>query len=156
MAVDQFDAPFALIVNLDSYTGNFEREFCAYVTGAYGECEVGKNMAKLFSEEHPGEAIIDIVYHQMDDGGCRRPVSIYHDTTIDVTPYESLIIFFECRPEDHELALIQERARKFCAERPDWKPTRKRVPYTIKGMRLIENKVVRTQETIWQTDAKSC
>lgn len=146
MSVEKFESPFALIVSTDSYTGNFEREFCAYVTGAYGECGVGEELAEEFNEEEPGDE--DLTYktaNESDDSGCHRPVSIYDDGD----HYNSLIIFFDAEPEPSEWDLIVRRAKQFCAERPDWRSyqgTKK--PITLKGIRLVENKVVRKITTI--------
>ena len=35
---------YGLVVKTNSYAGDFEREYCAYVTGQVGECEVGWEM----------------------------------------------------------------------------------------------------------------
>jgi hypothetical protein len=155
MAVDKFDSPFALIVNLDQYAGNYEREFCAYVMGAVGDCDVGREMATLYYEEVSDVCIADMTQPIADDNGCFRPVSIYHDSN-DVEAYDSLIIFLEDQPSAEDLTLIAQRAQKFCAERPDWKSYMgERRPLTLKGIKLISNKVVRTQEIISQVYAKS-
>lgn len=150
MAIDTFDCPYALIVNLDAYTGNFERKFCAYVMGAVGECGVGKDMRALFLRESPMQynELADLTQPVPDERGCWRPVSIYDDPS-DAEPYNSLVIFLGSQPSDEELEIIVERARKFCAERPDWKESHgpKRV-LTLRALKLISNKVVRTQELI--------
>lgn len=149
MAVYDFDSPYAIIVNTDSYCGNFEREFCAYVTGAYGECDVGRELARIFYEEEGEENYLgDLTDHVMDDNGCRRPVSIFDDGD----GYNSLIIFLEAEPEDADWEIIVRRAKEFCQERPDWKSWHGStvVPIELKGMRLISNKVLRTQEVLKQ------
>lgn len=153
MSVEKFEAPYALIVNLDSYTGNYEREFCSYVTGAIGECGVGDSMASLYEECHPKGtpfyALSDHTVHEPDDNGCHRPVSIYHDTVIDVHPYDSLIIFLQKPLTADELALVLDRAKQFCENRPDWKSyLGEKKPLTLKGMYLVSNKVERVIKTI--------
>lgn len=32
---------YSIVVETDSYAGNFEREMCAFMTGHIGKCEVG-------------------------------------------------------------------------------------------------------------------
>lgn len=39
------------IVDTGQYSGNFEREMVAYMTGATGECEVGSDLAELANAE---------------------------------------------------------------------------------------------------------
>lgn len=155
MSVANFDSPFALIVNLDSYAGNYERQFCAYVTGAVGDCGVGRDMAALFEDDVPDSTLCDRTDSVQDDNGCARPVSIYNDPA-DEKAYDSLVIFFATQPDKLDLALILERAQKFCDERPDWKSHHgEKTPLTLKSMKLISNKVVRTQEVISQVFTKS-
>jgi hypothetical protein len=153
MSVDRFEAPYALIFNLDQYAGNYEREFCAFVMGRIGDCGVGEEMLDLFEEDHPSGsefwAMSDRCQNEPDDNGCYRPVSIYYDTDVDRTRYESLIIFFQTVPSEKEMAVILDRAKRFCAERPDtmaWKGPM--TPLTLKGVRLISNKVERVIKTV--------
>lgn len=37
---------YILVADTNQYAGNFERELCAYITGQYGECSVGADIAK--------------------------------------------------------------------------------------------------------------
>lgn len=149
MAVHDFDSPFAIIVSTNDYTGNFEREFCAYVTGAYGECGVGDELAKVFHEEEGEENYLsDITDQVMDDRGCSRPVSIFDDGD----HYNSLIIFLNGEPDPEEWDLIVRRAKQFCEKRPDWRSYNGSaiVPIQLKGIRLIKNEVVRSQTVVKQ------
>ena len=68
---------YLFIVDTDQYAGNFEREMCAYMTGAVGECGVGEEYAKMFNEEEP-DTIFDnnMLFLDEDDYSCRRPVKI--------------------------------------------------------------------------------
>lgn len=87
-----------VIVDTNKYSGNFEREMCAYATGQIGECGVGEdevdeNMphAKWW-EEH--------VIHQEDEG-CYRPVAL------SATPgyiNDGMGGHYEDTPENRELA----------------------------------------------------
>jgi hypothetical protein len=160
MSVEKFEAPYALVFNLDQYTGNYERDFCGFVFGAIGECCVGDDMALLYEKDHPNGtpfyALSDRCEHEPDDNGCHRPVYIYHDRAVDVTPYDSLIIFLQTLPKDEEMELIVTRAQRFCEERPDWKDymgDKSKYPLTLKGIRLISNKVERVVKTMKQVYA---
>jgi hypothetical protein len=147
MAVYEFGSQYALIVGTNEYTGNFEREFCAYVTGSYGECGVGEELAEEFLEEEGAEAesLTCLTCNEMDDRGCARPVSIYDDGD----RYNSLIIFLEDHPNEKEWEIIIRRAKQFCIDRPDWCSWRgEKKPLELKGIRLISNQVVRTQEVL--------
>jgi hypothetical protein len=148
MSVNKFEAPYGLVFNLDQYAGNYEREFCAFVIGKVGQCGVGKEMAALYDEDHPEGtpfwALGDRCSAESDDNGCYRPVSIYSDHDVDASRYESLIIFLDTLPEDDEMAMLLERAKRFCEERPDWKYYKgERKQLTLKGAYLISNKVER-------------
>jgi len=57
------------VIDTNMYSGNFERELCAYITGVVGDCEVGTNKIE-FNE-------IDGVMQVADDHGCERPVAAY-------------------------------------------------------------------------------
>lgn len=77
MAVDNPTSKI-VVVDTEIYAGNFERELCAYVTGAIGECGVGGEVARAAASE-----IVHIdwwrrhVRSEADDKGCRRPTSIW-------------------------------------------------------------------------------
>lgn len=70
-----------LVIDTDSYSGNFERELTAYLTGQLGECGVGDKMANIFGEDakknKPPVDFDDIVISEPDDRGCHRPCTIY-------------------------------------------------------------------------------
>jgi hypothetical protein len=148
MSVHKFEAPYGLVFNLDQYTANYERNFCAFVIGKFGQCGVGEDMAELYEEDHPKGtpfwALGDRCSAQPDDNGCYRPVSIYYDRDVDKNRYESLIIFFDTLPEDDEIEMVIARAKNFCSERPDWKSYQgEKRPLTLRGVHLISNKVER-------------
>jgi hypothetical protein len=63
------------VIDTDTYSGNFERQLCAYVTGRYGECTVAKEIAKHI--EYDTEHIRKYVTDEADEHGCYRPVKIY-------------------------------------------------------------------------------
>ena len=105
---------YYFIIDTDSYSGNFEREMCAFITGALGECEVGEENAKRFAidvaEEykHRMDAIID---QEQDEHGCWRPVKIYF--TKGCNAYQSVCIIFSEEPTESDIAFLKERAYKY-------------------------------------------
>lgn len=160
MAVEKFEAPYGLVFHFNAYTGNFEREFCAYVIGAVGECNVGHQMASLYEEDHPEGTsfynLSDRTRSEPDDNGCRRPVSIYHDLEVDKEPYNSLIIFFDTLPDEDAFKMIMERAKDFvimkrtkdfAKNRSDWRSPSQKQPLTLFGATLISNKITRVIKT---------
>lgn len=73
---DNISAPWIFAIDTEDYAGNFERELCAYLTGRTGDCEVGDDLAKLFSQE-TGLEPFENVTQEADEHGCYRPVTIY-------------------------------------------------------------------------------
>ncbi len=69
-------APYLFVIDTTDYAGNFERELCAFITGRIGDCEVGREMSELFTEE-TGQEPFENVIGEADDHGCYRPVTIY-------------------------------------------------------------------------------
>ena len=70
-----------LVIDTDSYSGNFERELTAYLTGQLGECGVGDKMADIFAEDaktNKPPVNFDVeVFSEPDDKGCARPCTIF-------------------------------------------------------------------------------
>lgn len=115
MAIDNPNFEYAIIIETNLYAGNFERELCAYVTGAVGECDVGSELSDVaFKECDDIGEIADYTMCYPDDNGCYRPVSIYN--LEGDTGYTTLIIFLE-QPLPANLAkIVEERAYKFAEE----------------------------------------
>ena len=119
---DQWKGPYAVVIDTDSYTGNFERDLCAYCTGVVGECEVGKDEAKEyftkygFDEKYSFPAHRDddifcaILDHVMDDHGCFRPCCIWPGSD---HKHNSMIIYFQEKPTKEQIDRIKERSRDF-------------------------------------------
>lgn len=74
---------YVLVIDTENYSGNFEREMCAYLTGQYGECGVGQELAEKVKEEGQIKHIewwdSHIVQQAKsgDEDLCLRPVSIW-------------------------------------------------------------------------------
>ncbi len=121
------------VVDTDKYSGNFEREMCAYMTGHIGDCEVGEEEAKLFREFHtdlpdglPG--IIKV----SDDHGCFRPCVImptpgfvnngngkiyrksrYPKGKVSFPSYQSVGVYFDAEITEEVVELMKKRAKEF-------------------------------------------
>ena len=67
---------YIFIIDTDKYSGNFEREMTAYLTGRIGECEVGDSQAKSFENE-VGEVFDNVIDVADEDNGCMRPCVIW-------------------------------------------------------------------------------
>jgi hypothetical protein len=68
---------YKFIIDTDQYSGNFEREMCAYLTGQIGECGVGCEYAELFEKEVSDKISFNNVISILDDeDSCRRPCKI--------------------------------------------------------------------------------
>lgn len=100
---------YGLIIKTDKYTGNFEREMCAYMTGHTGDCEVGDEESVEFLKEYP-QKLAGII-KKPDEHGCFRPV--------DVHAYHSLIIFFDypIQEDTDTLNLLKSRANDYADKR---------------------------------------
>lgn len=67
-----------IVVDTLQYAGNFEREMCAYLTGQYGECGVGDDLAAEASKEIAHIAWWSAnIRREADENGCRRPAAIW-------------------------------------------------------------------------------
>lgn len=96
---------FGIVIKTSEYTGNFEREMCAFLTGIIGECNVGNDMTNLLTEGRPDfEHNINQV---TDEDGCYRPVSL------DENDANNLIIFFHSKPTEEQIKWIKDNAAKY-------------------------------------------
>lgn len=98
---------YDFFVETDSYAGNFERELCAYVFGAIGDCEVGEELVDSEIED-----LFDpyINRHYSNDDGCYRPVEI----TEYQGEWNSLVVGLYKPIEDFELLeIIETRLKEF-------------------------------------------
>lgn len=62
------------VIDTNVYTGGFERQLCAFVTGHIGDCKVGKKEADIYLETH--EPIRNVLQVE-NENGVARPVEIY-------------------------------------------------------------------------------
>lgn len=140
MSVDNVDSPYILVIETDKYTGNFERELCAYITGGFGECGVGSNHAETYCKDGCDEELTNILSYEMDDRGCARPVSIWnYDKNIG---YNDLAIFFQEQPSREQFQLIVDRCALWNTDAPN-KRTGSKELIQFKGFHLLRNEVKR-------------
>ena len=146
-----------VVIDTDSYAGNFEREMCAYITGQIGECCVGDKKATLAAEDLAGvtifngeeqERILDyfecVVEQESDDNGCYRPVAIWNDLN---NGYNSLAIFFNEIPPDEVLAIMLERAKEFAATYRSYTGA-EITPFQVHALRVLEPKMTYVVKTV--------
>lgn len=129
------DEYYVFTIDCTEYSGNYERQMTAYITGVYGECEVGKDIADEIESELEGfrDEIDGIIMHQPDERGCSRPCEIVptpgwinngmgvnsrinpddQSTTKGYDAYNSVGIFLFEIPSDELLQLFCDRAKNF-------------------------------------------
>lgn len=93
-----------VLIKTDSYTGNFEREMCAHMTGAIGECGVGWE----FVDTNIQVKFEEIIKNVTDASGCARPVEVSDQDS------SNFWIFFHENPSSDLLELMDQRAKTFC------------------------------------------
>lgn len=144
---------YALVIDTEQYSGNFERQLCAFTTGQIGGCEVGDDYARLYDEPEPFE---NIEQRADEDDGCHRPCSIWPTPgwsndgkgihTKGNGPflaYLSVAIFFHEQPTTEQVELIKRRSVKFNEAQARLCPY-PREAITITGFRLV---TITQQET---------
>lgn len=162
---------FILVVDTDQYSGNFERQMCAHITGQIGECEVGKECIpeiEDLEEDHTQFHVGDMmnwmkwfdehVLQVADDHGCHRPCEIYptpgrsnngvgvHYDVTENAPfkwdaYESVAIYLNEQPPKEIFDFMVARANHF-----HYSSRCKNL--NIKNVRLISETTTVTSEVI--------
>lgn len=166
---------YIFAIDTDSYTGNFQREFCAHITNQIGECEVGNrhltDIEDLLEDypEYSKETLEKIriffeeeSYHKQDDNGTRRPCSIYetpgrsnngngkHYDVTESSPYkwpayETVALFFHSKPSDEVIEFMKKRSLDFPGTR------RSSTEFKILGYRLLHIEVKTTETEVWSS-----
>ena len=121
------------VIDTTQYAGNFEREMCAYITGAVGECGVGDAAAARFMEDYPEESPLgvsgdeNLIARKPDDNGCWRPVG---------TCGQSLRIFLFKEPTEEQAQFMKTRALKW-----DGQPRQK---VGVLACKVVRHEIVKT------------
>lgn len=100
------DSCWVVLIETDSYAGNFERDLCAFLTGTVGECGVGSGLVS----EDIKDVFKDFIYGVSDEHGCYRPCSIWLN---EDNKYNSVAIFFYKRPTYELIDLMKDRLLRF-------------------------------------------
>ena len=132
------------VIDTADYAGNFERDLCAFITGALGDCEVGAEMSELFTSQvkKSNKYLFANIASEPDDNGCHRPVTIYKN---EDDKYHSVAILFEDKPNKWQIQLMKERSEQFANMPNKYLPGSKRIS-KILGFRLIKNIITRTTQ----------
>lgn len=152
----------AFVVDTRQYSGNFEREMTAYVTGREGEFDTHiSNIViaiaiEMFNQEVFDKEILDelldkkcegthVEYQEVGCAICPTPGRTNNGAGVqtDITPenpkiydaYESVAMFFSEVPSDKLIAFMKDRAIKYG----------KINDLTIIGFRLLTQKTVITE-----------
>ena len=160
---DSTNELYIFVAHTNLYSGNFERQMCAYATGQIGECGVGDDQAEYFVEE-VGEEIQEQFYHIMsqesDDRGCQRPCAIWptpgrfndgmgkHFNVADFDEkntwqgkqwpaYESVAMFFDTRPTPEQIDLMKNRCLDFAANSLHYRGYGEKPELKIIGFQLL-------------------
>jgi len=117
-------------IDTNEYSGNFEREMVAFITGQIGECGVGEENAVLAEKSLP-KIVTDwfsenTIFTLDDNNGCSRPAEIVptpgwsndgngkHVKGEGKYPaYQSVQMRFEVEPPPYIQELIRGRAQVF-------------------------------------------
>lgn len=126
------------IVDTDEYSGNFERELCAYMTCTIGECGVGSEVAQAAAQSGAKD-YSDFMEQVPDENGCHRPVAIWttpgwiNDGAGNHRPedmedaglpggrfpsYQSVLLFFEEELTDEDVENLKTRAHEYAPQGP--------------------------------------
>lgn len=133
------------VIDTDQYSGNFERNMCAFLTGVVGDCCVGTEMTGNYPE-------VEGVLQQPDDHGTMRPCSTYE------TPgyYNNGLGFnFKAGQEDEALEKYKSYVRE---DEAKWieieEGHRGKNVYTWTD-EAIDNSIARRRKAIAEAEAKT-
>lgn len=124
---------YSFIIDTTAYSGNFERQMTAYMTGVVGDCGVGGPFAEMYLEGVPDHDFSPSIVAMKSDEGCYRPCEIattpgfvnngYGKQAHEDSPeaaafehkwpaYQSVEIFFEEDPTPYA-EFLKKRAYEF-------------------------------------------
>ena len=162
----------SLVVDTDQYSGNFEREFCAYMTGRLAENawqKMYKAFARRFRQDFglaedtcilPFEDLFEQAVVEHDGFGYSSHCEIYptpgrsndgdgrHYTITEAEPfkhpaYESVRLFLSRLPTKEEFAALRDRALAFPAVLVSDMPGKSSV-VEYPSLKILNVRVVRT------------
>jgi hypothetical protein len=146
------DVSYLLIVETNSYAGNFERELTAWATGVVGECGVGDDAADEFLEAavamgytvdddenlSPFADLMELRIDESDDTPCMRPCRMAKN---EAGEFNNVEMHLYRTPSEKDLAFIAFRINSF----PEyWKHNVK-----ILGIKLLKRETVVLDSEVW-------
>ena len=165
---------FRFVIDTEQYSGNFEREMTAFITGMIGECGVGQEYADAFVQDcrKDGGDINAILLNLVEsrptgdsDNLVMRPCEIYStpgwyndgngkhlkddgtEQTNRFPAYLSVAIFCYREPTEQEVELLKKRAYAFEEARQKIDKFAKYTdPIKITGFRLIKEETSVVEE----------
>lgn len=110
-----YDIHYDMIIKTTHYSGNFNREMCAYLIGMIGDGVVGEEFVKEFHESNHPQSILDeiedinISIEDREEEGSEYCLPV-HMTEGDIN---AISIHFEILPSKELIDFIMDRAMKF-------------------------------------------
>lgn len=157
--VESSEVHTLLLIDMNQYSGDFDRQMCAFVTGRTGGCGVGEEIAARVLASVAGalDWTEEAMLRQADEYGIYRPVGITQtpgcvqdyngqgypegevpaDVKIVQWSYQSVAISFQRVLSDEELQQLMRRAELFPSDESylEWNSDE---PLVILGYRVIE------------------
>jgi hypothetical protein len=147
---------YKLIVKTNSYTGNFHREFNAYVFGCHSDCahEWVEDLNKSFDKESKGifsdnvddntDAFFELYHHFYDEYGSN--ISELSDFGGNGVGTLGITVYFDKDPTKY-LPFFMKRIESFpCALAKSWEFAEKNLK--IESVELIEETT--TEKSLWK------
>ena len=110
---------YDVIIDTNCYSGNFERNMCAFITGELGDGIVGDDLVHFFTESDVSEEIREEISENIlpledpDEEGSEYclPVSMVED---DSGRYNGIAIHFSEKPSKQLVEFMVKRASEYC------------------------------------------
>lgn len=159
------DDLYMLIIDTNSYAGNFERALCAYITGQKADItsSEAEEMAAIALQEIPeivakfDELMLEVQDEPEDyprcvsiwptpgygNDGRGKEVKLTEENKEDYPypAYLSVAIFFSERPPNRLVTIMKERALQLAAEGIPWYGGTRLRQFTIENFRLVHRHV---------------
>lgn len=138
-------SPYELIIFTNRYAGNFEREMGAYCTGMWDRETHGGDQATVFFEEVIGNPFEEYVTTEIDEYGIATPNCIERNS---LGKYTGVGIYFSKRPTPELIALLKERAYKFCREGLIFGEPVEKGELRVLSFKLVQRTVVEEEDEV--------
>lgn len=126
---------YIFVVDTNMYSGDFDRQMGAYITGLEGDYSQTDQIAAMVEKENPGlsESFDGIVERVLNEYG-EHPYDIFQDRS---GINNSIAIYFSAMPSPQLIDLMMQRAQSFAERRLNRKDFEPNIE--IKGYRLLEH-----------------